>query len=47
VGVGGYGNRAALAVGYSRQVAPNASVTFGGAVSGGQGSAGVGVGIGW
>ncbi|HEX5306461.1 MAG TPA: YadA C-terminal domain-containing protein, partial [Dyella sp.] len=47
VGIGGYGDRTALAVGYSRQVGSNASVTFGGAVSGNQSSAGVGVGIGW
>jgi autotransporter adhesin len=47
VGVGGYGGRTALAVGYSRQVGSNTNVTFGGAVSGNESSAGVGVGIGW
>jgi autotransporter adhesin len=47
VGIGGYGSRTALAVGYSRQVGSNTNVTFGGAVSGNQGSAGVGIGMGW
>ena len=47
VGVGGYGGRSAIAVGYSRQISSNANLTFGGAVSGSEGSAGVGLGIGW
>ncbi|KRE94894.1 hypothetical protein ASG87_17435 [Frateuria sp. Soil773] len=47
VGVGNYNSRSALAVGYSRQIAPNANVTFGAAVSGDETTGGVGVGIGW
>jgi hypothetical protein len=47
VGVGGYGNRAALAVGYSRQLSSKANLTFGAAVTGNETSGGVGLGIGW
>jgi autotransporter adhesin len=47
VGMGGYGNRAALAVGYSGQLSPKANRTFGAAVTGHETSGGVGVGIGW
>jgi autotransporter adhesin len=47
VGMGGYGNRAALAVGYSRQLSPKANLTFGAAVTGNETSGGVGVGFGW
>ncbi|MGA7440008.1 MAG: YadA-like family protein, partial [Luteibacter sp.] len=47
VGVGGYKGQGALSVGYSRSLTPHASLTFGAAVSGGESSGGVGVGIGW
>ena len=47
VGVGQSGNRAALAVGYSTRIAPNANLTFGASASGSDSSAGVGVGFGW
>ena len=47
VGVGGYKGQGALSVGYSRALTPHASLTFGAAVSGGESSGGVGVGIGW
>ena len=47
VGVGGYQGEAALSVGYSRQLSPKASLTFGAAMSGKEASGGVGVGIGW
>jgi len=47
VGVGGYRDRGALAVGYSRQLSSHASLTFGAAVSGGESSGGVGLGVGW
>jgi autotransporter adhesin len=48
VGVGGYNGQAALSVGYSHQVRPNANITFGAAVSGGgESSGGVGLGVGW
>ncbi|MDQ0010877.1 hypothetical protein J2T07_003083 [Luteibacter jiangsuensis] len=46
-GAGAYGGRSAFAVGYSRQLTRHANVTFGGAVSGSETSAGVGVGMGW
>jgi autotransporter adhesin len=47
VGLGGYHNQAALAVGYSRQLSSHASLTFGAAVSGSETSGGVGLGVGW
>jgi autotransporter adhesin len=47
VGVGGYHNQAALAVGYSRQISSHASLTFGAAVSGSETSGGMGLGVGW
>jgi autotransporter adhesin len=47
VGVGGYHGQAALSVGYSRSLTPNANLTFGAAVSEGESSGGVGVGFGW
>ncbi|MBV8156406.1 MAG: YadA-like family protein, partial [Dyella sp.] len=47
VGVGGYHDQQALSVGYSRQVGSNTNVTFGAAISGGESSGGVGVGVGW
>ncbi|WP_456991467.1 YadA-like family protein [Luteibacter sp. PvP120] len=47
VGVGGYKGQGALSVGYSRSLSPRASLTFGAAVSGGESSGGVGVGVGW
>ena len=48
VGVGGYKGQAAVSVGYSRALSPNANLSFGGAVSnGGEASGGVGVGFGW
>ena len=47
VGVGGYKGQGALSVGYSRSITPNATVTFGAAISGGESSGGVGVGVGW
>lgn len=47
VGVGGYHNQAAVAVGYSRQLSSRASLTFGAAVSGSETSGGVGLGVGW
>jgi autotransporter adhesin len=47
VGVGGYHNQGALAVGYSRQLSSHASLTFGAAVSGNETSGGVGLGVGW
>ncbi|WP_208382103.1 YadA-like family protein, partial [Luteibacter sp. SG786] len=47
VGVGGYKGQGALSVGYSRSITPRATVTFGAAISGGESSGGVGVGVGW
>jgi autotransporter adhesin len=47
VGVGGYRGQAALSVGYSRRVAPNANITVGAAVAGSESSGGVGLGFGW
>lgn len=47
VGVGSQGGKSALAVGYSRSIAPNVNLSFSGSVSGSEASAGVGVGIGW
>lgn len=47
VGVGGYKGQGALSVGYSRAISSNAALTFGAAVSGGESSGGVGVGVGW
>ena len=47
VGVGSQGGKSALAVGYSRSIAPNVNLSFSGSVSGNEASAGVGVGIGW
>jgi autotransporter adhesin len=47
VGVGGYHNQAALAVGFSRQLSSHASLTFGAAISGEETSGGVGLGVGW
>jgi autotransporter adhesin len=47
VGAGTYGGRSALAVGYSRQVTRHTNLSFGGAVSGSEATAGVGVGMGW
>jgi len=47
VGVGGYKGQGALSVGYSRSITPSATVTFGAAISGGESSGGVGVGVGW
>ncbi|SEJ23174.1 YadA-like family protein [Frateuria terrea] len=47
VGLGGYRDHAALAVGYSRQLSPHASLTFGAALSGKESSGGVGLGVGW
>ena len=47
VGVGGYKGQGALSVGYSRSITPHATVTFGAAISGGESSGGVGVGVGW
>ena len=47
MGVGGYKGQGALSVGYSRSISSNAALTFGAAVSGGESSGGVGVGIGW
>jgi autotransporter adhesin len=47
VGVGGYKGQGAMSVGYSRSLSPKATLTFGAAISGGETSGGVGVGIGW
>ena len=47
VGVGGYKGQGALSVGFSRSLSSNASLTFGAAISGGESSGGVGVGVGW
>jgi autotransporter adhesin len=47
VGLGGYNGSEALSIGYSRRISDKANVTFGGAISGNQTSAGVGVGFGW
>ncbi|TBR39260.1 MULTISPECIES: ESPR-type extended signal peptide-containing protein [Dyella] len=47
VGVGTQGGRKAIAVGYSRSVAPNINLTFGGSASANEASAGAGLGVGW
>lgn len=47
VGAGAYSGQSAFAVGYSRQLTRHANLTFGGAMSGSETSAGVGVGMGW
>jgi autotransporter adhesin len=47
VGVGMQGSEQALSVGYQRAISDRATVTFGGAFSGSESSAGVGVGFGW
>jgi autotransporter adhesin len=47
VGVGSQGGKAALAVGYQRLVAPNASVSLSGAFSGGERSVSAGAGFSW
>ncbi|SFS08364.1 Head domain of trimeric autotransporter adhesin [Dyella sp. OK004] len=47
VGVGTQGGKSAIAVGYSRSVAPNVSLSFGGSASGSETSGGAGLGIGW
>jgi autotransporter adhesin len=47
VGVGFQGGERALSVGYQRAVSERAAVTIGGAFSGKEKSAGVGVGFGW
>lgn len=47
VGIGVQNGRSALAVGYSRAISPSMRVSLGGSASGGEVSAGAGVGIGW
>ena len=47
VGVGGYKGQGAMSVGFSRSLSPKAALTFGAAISGGETSGGVGLGIGW
>ncbi|WP_226470600.1 YadA family autotransporter adhesin, partial [Luteimonas panaciterrae] len=47
VGVGFQGGESALSIGYQRAISDRATVTFGGAISGGEGSVGVGAGFGW
>jgi autotransporter adhesin len=47
VGIGAQGGRTALAVSYQRLVAPNASVSLGGAFSGGERSVSAGAGFSW
>ena len=47
VGAGAQNGRAAMAVSYQRLVAPNASVSLGGAISGGESSVSAGAGFSW
>lgn len=47
VGVGTQGGKNAIAVGYSRAIAPNINLSFGGSASGDETSAGAGLGVGW
>lgn len=47
VGVGMQGGKSAIAVGYSRSIAPNVNLSFSGSASGSEMSTGVGLGIGW
>ncbi|MDQ2703196.1 MAG: YadA-like family protein [Pseudomonadota bacterium] len=47
IGVSTQNGRAAMAVGYQRLVAPNASISLGGAFSGGDGSLSAGAGFSW
>jgi autotransporter adhesin len=47
VGVGFQNGESALSIGYQRAISDRATVTFGGAVSGGDSSVGLGAGFGW
>lgn len=47
VGLGSTNGRKAMAVGYQRLVAPNASISLGGAFSGSENSVSVGAGFSW
>ena len=47
IGVGTQGSEHAIAVGYQRVVSENTAITFSGAFSQDEASAGVGVGFGW
>ncbi|WP_199099819.1 ESPR-type extended signal peptide-containing protein [Dyella sp. ASV21] len=47
VGVGSMNGKNAIAVGYSRQLAPNVNVSFGGSASGNDASVGAGMSMGW
>lgn len=47
VGVGTQSGHSAIAVGYSRNVAKNVNLSFGGSASGSETSGGVGLGVGW
>jgi len=47
VGVGFSGGQSALSLGYQRLVGERTTITFGGAFSNDEASAGAGIGIGW
>ena len=47
IGVGSSNGRKAMAVGYQRLVAPNASISLGGAFSGSESSVSMGAGFSW